>query len=513
MSNNNTTDPENISPFLDLEDLKCAAHIELQGPSHESEWGPEQLPSSEASMEEVSGEEESGTALENGNSDKARNPVFSYLRDMGSVPLLSREQEIGLAQKMEEAEAQIATKTLSSLLALRWVLDLGDKVDNGLVDLRKDVISETAAVLLVEGKTLKTRFRRQIRKLQCLAGSYGRMARRLNEAMTAVRRKQLDKRLIEQGEKVAAVIKAIQLSRSQIEGITEKHKQSYAALKELQRKIPERRREATIRSIEKTMGIPAREIVRRAEAIVEKEAQIASIKNHFIEANLRLVVVIAKKYRGRGLDFLDLVQEGNLGLMRAVEKFNYHLGFKFSTYASWWIRQGIARSLSDLSRTIRIPVHIVEMVNKFILTARYLNRQLGRPPTPEEIAVQMAIPVERVQMLVNVVKEPVSLETPIGDREENCLADVVRNDRSPDPEKTVSDLNVQQETSKILTTLSPREEKIIRMRFGIREKSDYTLEETGEFFGITRERIRQIEAIALRKLRHPQRIGAFKALR
>jgi RNA polymerase primary sigma factor len=513
MSNKNTADPENIDPFLGLEELRSAAHVELQGHSHENEWDPEQLPGSEGSMEEGSDEEETGTDVENGNSEKANNPVFSYLREMGSVPLLSREQEIGLAQKMEEAEAEIAAKTLSSLLALRWVLDLGEKVANGLVDLRKDVMSETAAGLLVTEKTLKSRFRRHIRKLHCLAGSYARMTRRLDERMTAARREQLDKRLIEQGERVAAATKTLQLSRNQIEGISESHKQNYAKLKELGRKIPEKRRKAAIRSVEKTMGIPAQEIVRRAEAIVEKEAQVAAIKNHFVEANLRLVVVIAKKYHGRGLDFLDLVQEGNLGLMRAVEKFNYHLGFKFSTYASWWIRQAIARALSDLSRTIRIPVHIVEMVNKFGLTTHYLHRQLGRPPTPEEIAVQMGIPAERVRMLVNVVKEPVSLETPIGDGEEHCLADVVKNHRSPDPEKTVSDLNVQQETSKILTTLSPREEKIIRMRFGIKEKSDYTLEETGEFFGITRERIRQIEAIALRKLRHPQRIAAFKALR
>jgi len=259
------------------------------------------------------------------------------------------------------------------------------------------------------------------------------------------------------------------------------------------------------------MGMAAQEIARRVESILDKEAQVALAKKNFIEANLRLVVAIAKKYGGRGLQLLDLIQEGNLGLMRAVDKFNYRLGFRFSTYASWWIRQAITRSLSDHSRTIRIPVHMVDLANKFTRTARYLNRQLNRRPTLEEIAVQMAIPVERVQTILNIVKEPLSLTTPIGDGEESCLGDFVKDERSPDPEKAAIDLNLQQETRRILTTLSPREEKIIRMRFGIREKAEYTLEETGKVFGVTRERIRQIEATALRKLRQPQRIVTLKA--
>lgn len=512
MRHNNPNDRG--EPNLLLEEVEDSPDIEFQKQPHEVRWDPDQLLNPESQIiEETADKEEADTDLEDNSLEKAINPVFLYLREMGSIPLLSREEEVKLAQKIEEGEAQIATETLSSLLALRLALDLGKRVATGLVNVR-DVVNDpdqTSADLLVDEKRLKNRFRAQMRKLQYLARNYQRIAGQLDKRMTEGRRQQLDDRLIRQREKIAPAIKGLQLNRGHIEAIVEGHKQSYERLKELERKIQGRKEMAAIRIIEKEMGMPAEEIGRRVEAILVKEAQVALAKNHFVEANLRLVVAIAKKYCGQGLQFLDLIQEGNMGLMRAVGKFNYRLGFRFSTYGSWWIRQAITRALSDHSHTIRIPVHMVEMVKKFNQIVRYLSLQLGRRPTIEEIAAQMALPVEKVQMILNVVKEPVSLETPIGDGEESCLGNFVKDEHSPDPEKAVIDLNLQEETRRILATLSPREEKIIRMRFGIREKSDYTLEETGEVFGVTRERIRQIEATALRKLRHPQRITAYKA--
>jgi RNA polymerase primary sigma factor len=469
-------------------------------------WDSDSLSNLETeSADELSDNAERGSGFDDDTSGTTRNPVVSYLRELKSIPLLSREEETMLAQRIEEGETQIADEALSSMLALRWTLALGQRVAAGLVNVR-DVVKdpdETSAELLGNERILKTRFRARMRKLQYMAKSHERTEKGLKKPITDRRRKQLDSKLSLQRENIAEIIKSLHLNRQQLEKIIEEHQAIYGRVKGLERTVQgQRKQQQAIRAVEKETGMPIQEIKRRVVTILGKKAQIALAKNDFVQANLRLVAAVAKKYSGHGLSYLDLVQEGNIGLMRAVEKFDYRLGFRFSTYAIWWIRQAITRALADYSRTIRIPVHMVELTNKLTQAMNHLNHQLGRSPTLKEIAAEMAMTATKVQIILNLVKEPISLETPLRDDAESSLGEVIRDEHSCDPELVVVDSNFREELQRILATLSPREEKIICMRFGIGEKSDHTLEETGKVFGVTRERIRQIEDIAIRKLRH-----------
>jgi RNA polymerase primary sigma factor len=426
------------------------------------------------------------------------------LRDVKSIPLLNRDEEITLARRIKEGETEIADEALSSMLALRWTLGLGRRIAAGLVNV-VDVVKEpdeTSAELLVGERILKNRFQARMKKLQRLAKNHERVLRGMKEPITASRRRQLDERVSRQRENIGATIKSLQLNPKHLEKVIEEHQEIYGRVKGLETAVQgQRKRNKAIRAVEKEAGMPIQEIERKVTTIRGKKAEVAMAKNDFVQSNLRLVATVAKKYTGHGLSYLDLVQEGNIGLMRAVDKFDYRLGFRFSTYAIWWIRQAITRALADYSRTIRIPVHMVELTNKLTQATSRLNHRLGRGPTLQELAAEMAITETKVQIILNLVKEPVSLEAPLREDPDSCLGEIIRDEHSCDPELVAGDVNFREVLQRIIATLSPREERIICMRFGIGEKSDHTLEETGRVFGVTRERIRQIEDSALRKLR------------